>query len=250
MEGREDLAEFGVLSWIGIVISGVALIPYFGWGIFTLRLRYRYHEELTLVAEAGTLCGVVVFFVIELLLFRLTLSRMPIQFMFAILGLVVSGAALYGPLLVSFGSRLVVDIIAPGDRTPTNEPKFGPAEALERQGDSEGALHEYMVMARIFPREPSVLLRIANTLVRLSREEEAVEWFERALALMKSPEKSLQVANRLSSLYNRQLNRPADAVRVLEEYVERFPQSEYADNVHERLARLKQTDNEDHRECV
>jgi len=233
-----------------MVISGVALVPYFGWGIYTLRLRYRYHEELTFAAEAGTLGAVFVFYVIELMLFRMTLNNMPLQLMFAILGLILSGAALYGPMLVSLGSRLVVDVIVPGDRSVTNEPRFGPAEALERQGDYEGALQEYLVISRIFPRESSVLLRIANTMVRLSREEEAVNWFERALSFMNSPEKSLQVTNRLSSMYNNQLGRPADSVRVLEAYLVKFPKSEYAESVGERLQRMKTTAAEDQRECV
>ncbi|NTV80676.1 MAG: hypothetical protein HGA24_04550, partial [Candidatus Aminicenantes bacterium] len=50
----------------------------------------------------------------------------------------------------------------PGERSKTHEPQYAPAEALERDEDYDGALREYMVIARIFPKDPTALLRIVN----------------------------------------------------------------------------------------
>ncbi len=232
--------EFDLFGWGGRAFSAAVLIPYFAWGIYTLRLRFRYHEELAPKTEALTLLAVGVFFCVEMALVRAYIGRqMPLYYTFAILGVVVSGVALYGPLVVSLVSLVLVDLVVPAERSKTHEPRYAPAEALERAADYEGALREYMVIARIFPRDPTALVRIGDMYTKLSQPAEAAQWFERALRYIDTPQKSLQVTNRVSEIYNRQLGRPLDAIRVMEAYLAKFPAAEYAESVRERMLRLK-----------
>jgi len=232
------VGELNMLDIGGRIFASILLIPYFGWGIYTLRLRYRYYEELSAKTEMATLAAVGVLYCVELSLFQAFISGMPVYSLFAILGLVVSGTALYGPMVISLCSRVLVDLLMPDDRSKTHEPHYAPAEALERDGDFDGALREYTVIARIFPKEPTALLRIADLHCKAERYRDAAHWFDRALPLIPSAEESLQVANRLSALYQRQLQWPDDARRVLKAYVDRFPEGEFSDSVRERLARL------------
>ncbi|MCX5759732.1 MAG: tetratricopeptide repeat protein [Candidatus Hydrogenedentes bacterium] len=227
-----DTLELG-----GKLLTGVAFIPYLAWGIYALRRRYRYHEDIPPRVEALTLIGLILFFAAETYLLHRFMSDSPGYFFFAVLGLIVSAAALYGSMMISLSSQVIIDMIMPSERSKTFEPRYAPAEALERQEDFQGALQEYLVIARMFPREPTVLLRIAESYVRLGRHDEAVAWFERASSYIDSAERCLQVANRLCELYNRQLDRPDEAVRVLETYLHRYPEAEYADSVRQRLKR-------------
>lgn len=233
------MAEFDFWGWVLYVALWPVVVAYFGWGIYTLRLRYRFHEDISPWVETLTLMLVGVFYIAELFLLRRYLAHTPTHFVFALLGLLVSGAALYGPMAVSLVSRLVVDVMLPAERSKTREPRYAPAEALERAGDFEGALQEYIVIARVFPRDAAVLVRIGNLHARLGKPQDAVAWFERALTCVESAEKNLQIANRLCALYNRDLGRPDDAVRVLQTYLARFPAAEHADSVRDRLERLK-----------
>lgn len=225
------------------------LIPYLVWGVYTLRLRFRHHEEIGTLLECSTLVSLLVFYICEIALLRFWLNKTPVICVFAILGLAVSGAALYGPMIVSQLSQLVVNMLMPAARSETHEPQYGPAEALERQGDFEAAINEYMVIERIFPKETTPALRIAGNLMKLGRAEEAAPWFERSLQSQESPEKSLQITNRLCDIYCRQLDREDDAVMVLEQYLEKFPDAEYSESVQKRLARLKEKADQTADEC-
>ena len=214
------------------------LIPYFGWGIYTLRLRFRYHEDLSPILEALTLLAVAVFFAAEIFLFRSYMRENQILYVFAMLGLVVSGVSLYGHMGVSLLSQIMVDAIAPGERSKTREPRFGPTEALEREGDYDGALREYLVIARIFPQEAEVHLRIAEVYMKLDKPEDAAAWFRRALGFITSADKSLEITNRLYEIYNRQLGNREEAGRLLEAYLQKYPDAEYSGAVRARLERL------------
>ena len=223
---------------IVIALTAVLLVAYVAWGIVTLRLRYRYHEDLPVVVEEITLICVILFCVFEAALIKRWIDPDEIGFFFAVLGLIVSAAALYGHMVVSLASQLIVDMVMPGDRSAPSEPQYGPAEALERQGDFEGAIREYMVIARIFPKAPTAAIRVGDNLVKLGRAKEAAPWFERGLAHLDSGDTSLKVTNRLFEIYVRDLERPQQARKVLEDYLERFPDAEYADSVRQRLEQL------------
>ena len=215
VEASNRLAEFDLLEWGARIVTGAALVPYVGWGVYTLRVRYRYHEDLPVAAQAATLLALALFYIVEFYLLGVAMRNMKVYYAFAVLGLAVSGAALYGPLLISMISRLLVDAIMPAELSSTREPHYSPAEALERDGDFEGALREYLVIARIFPKEASVYLRIGDLYTKLERPEHAVTWFERGLALLDSADKGLRIVNRLCAIYTRQLERPKDAQRLL-----------------------------------
>ena len=232
------MVVFDFFDGVGTFFWVLFLIPYVGWGFYTLRLRYRYHEELPLRTEAITAGFILIFYLVELYLLKWSLASVPVFMIFAILGLFVSGAALYGPLGISLCSRLLVDLLMPAERSKTREPRYAPAEALERDGDYGGALNEYLVLARVFPREPTVLTRIGEIHMKLDHPQEAVRWFERALVCIESAEKSLLVTNRLCTIYSRQLGSPHETRRLLAEYIEKFPDTPYAVSVRERLARL------------
>lgn len=240
------MGGFDFFDIVGIFFWVLFLVPYVGWGLYTLRLRYRYHEELPLRTEAVTVGAILIFYLVELYLLKWSLASAPVLMIFTMLGLFVSGAALYGPLGVSFFSRLVVDLVMPAERSKTREPRYAPAEALERQCDYAGALNEYLVIARVFPRDPTVLTRIADMHMKLEQPQEAVRWFERALVCIDSAEKSLNVTNRLCTIYTRQLGRSDEAQRLLAEYVDKFSDTPYAVSVRERLNRLRETA---HRPC-
>ena len=241
VEASNRLAEFDLLEWGARILTGAVLVPYLAWGVYTLRVRYRYHEDLPAAAQAATLLALAVFYIVEFYLLGLAMRNMKVYYAFAVLGLAVSGAALYGPLLISMISRVLVDSIMPAERSSTREPHYAPAEALEREGDFEGALREYLVIARIFPKEAIVYLRIGDLYTKLDRPERAVTWFERGLALLDSADKGLRIVNRLCSIYTRQLERPEDAQRLLREYLDKYPAAEYADSVLKRLQRLEES---------
>ncbi|HIJ66357.1 MAG TPA: hypothetical protein HPP77_10450 [Candidatus Hydrogenedentes bacterium] len=222
-----------------IVFSGLLFIPYIGWGVYTLRLRYRYHEDLPFALEGITVVAVIIFCVFEVQFMSAWMETNEVPFLFAILGLVVSGAALYGHMIVSMASQLLVDMVMPDDQRLANEPYYGPAEALERQGDYEGAAREYMVIARVFPKTPTAAIRAGDNLMKLGRPAEATPWFERALRYLDSPQHSLRIANRLFEVYYRDLEQPQEARRVLQNYLSKFPNAEYSDSVRRRLEDLE-----------
>ncbi len=220
--------------------SILLLIAFFSWGVYSLRRRYWYHDELPLSIEALTLILVLIFYAFEISSARYWLGDAPVRLMFAVLGLVVAGAALYGPMVTSMASRLIVDSLLPPERDDPTEPRYGPAEGLEHQGDFEGAVREYMVIARIFPNKPTAPVRIGHLLMRLDRPAEAAEWFERGVRLMDSAEKCLPIVNRLVEVYSGKMQRPAAAAAALDGYLARFPESPYAESVRQRLARLQE----------
>lgn len=223
---------------LDVVISLLFMAPYFAWGLYTLRLRYLKHEELSPKTEALTVAAVVALIAFEMYSLRGLAKDWPLLYVFSSLGLLVSAVALYGHMLVSLISRVFVDALMPAEDQGADMPQFGPVDALEHLGDYEGALQECYVIARLFPREPSVAVRIGDLQCKLDQPEEAVGWFERALPYIYDSEAALRVTNRLADIYQRELGRKSDTVRVLEGYVKRFPKSERIETVRARIERL------------
>lgn len=225
------------LTWI---LSGILLIPYLVWGIYLLRQRLLYNIELDRAIETFTVVFLILFFFFELTLMRMWLAGSPIKLVFAVLGLFVSALALYGPLMISFGSHLLIDLLMPTGRHDSSVPLYGAAEGFEERGDYEGAAREYMVLARKFPKDLRASLRAADNLAKLDMFEDAAPWFETAFSLAKTDEDALPIVNRLTDIYARRLEQPDDASEVLKEFLERFPQSAYAGSVKDRLNRFRQ----------
>lgn len=223
-----------MLSTLAIIL----LVPYFGWGIHALRVRYRFHEELSLVAEAMTLLGLLLFYAVEISLLQEALRESRLQMMMAVLGLITSGVALFGHVAISFLSRLIVDAVVTGPDTRDDRPRLGPAEALEKQQDYHGALNEYFVIARMYPKDDILHLRIAALLVKLSRAEEAIPWLTRAAKCVGTEDRALSVTNRQIDLFEHHLARPDEARAALGAFLDRYPNAKEAPALRARLASI------------
>lgn len=225
------------MSFIATGLSLILLVPFFGWGVYTLRMRYVLHDEPTHLTEALTIAGLVAFYVFEFAILWPWVNTSQILLLFAGLGLFVAGAALYGPILVSVIAALVVNFFMPVDRQDRDKPQLGPAETLEHRGDYEGALQEYLVIARIFPKDPVVSSRVAGAMMKLGRSLEAVTWFERTIELAQSEEQSLSAVNRLVEIFH-SMNRTEESKKVLERQAKRYPQGRRTDSVMRRISAL------------
>ncbi len=221
------------------IVSFILFLPFVGWGIYTLHLRYQRKLELSPAFEAITVAGLVLFYTFEWTLIHAgTRTNFPF-FILSSLGLLISGAALYGPLVMSVASHLLVEQVMPVGRSKTSEPDYRIAEALEREGDYEGAVRAYKVVARMFPKDPTALLRIADNHMKQAQPEMAAPWFKCCIECLDVADKNLRVTNRLVELYEREFNQPDEAARVLRGYVKRFPDAPHIDSVRKRLARLE-----------
>lgn len=221
------------------VVAGLLFIPYLVWGVYLLRHHLDEHIEVRPSIQVGTLIAVVVFFSLQYLLLKTWLGPTPWKLMLAVAGLVISAVALYGHLIISLGSHLLVDMVFPTGGLDMREPRYGAAEACERMGDFEGAVREYTAIARMFPKDPTSVLRAADNLVKLGKEEDSLPYFEQGLDLLDSPESCLPVANRIVEIYIRALHQPEQAEAVLESFLRRFPDSERAESVRNRLAQMR-----------
>ena len=220
----------------GIVL--LLFVPYLGWGIYTLYIKFSREEEFSPAVEIITLVSVVAFLLAAMLLLRTSMRDEPFLMIFTILGLLISAVALYGHLLVALVSQTVVNLVHPPDLEAFNEPRLVAADAYERVGDYDGALAECLVQVRLFPKHEGLVLRIAGLYAQLEQYDDAAEWFELAFNLIDDEDRTLNIANRLSEIYARKLDRPRDAARILEEYLYYHPDSERADVVRNRIERI------------
>ncbi|GMV93638.1 MAG: hypothetical protein AMXMBFR82_34160 [Candidatus Hydrogenedentota bacterium] len=220
------------------VLSGILLIPYLFWGIYLLRQRLVYHAELDRAVELFTIAALVFFFIFEFTLLKMYLGNSPVKLVFSTLGLVASALALYGPLLISFGSHLMVDLVMPSAEFDPSVPQYGAAAGCELRGDFEAAAREYATIARMFPKDSHAPLRAADNFMKNDELELALPYFLQGLKNVRSSSEALRVTNRLFEIYRRNLDDKAKAKSVLEEYLKRFPDAEYAGSVRNRLERL------------
>jgi tetratricopeptide (TPR) repeat protein len=223
------------ITW---VISGLLFIPYLVWGVHLLRVQMSENREVPPHIAAFTLIAVAVFFFFQYFLMSMWMGPTPLKLVVSLIALFVSGAALYGHLIIGLLSSGLVDMMMPSDDRRDEVPSYGPAEALELNGDFEGAVREYRVVAQMFPKDATAVLRIGDNLLKLGRAEEAVPYLEDGMGLLSAPDRALSVAYRLTDIYLRTLERPEEARRVLREYLEMFPESERADSVRNRLDKI------------
>jgi len=229
------MGTFEIASGISIIL----FIAYLGWGIVLLHLKFNKHEELNPVVEAATLGAIILFYSFELALFNVVFQQNRLMMALAVIGLVLSGLALYGPVVMSLASHAVVGMLMPSGDRPTATPHFGAAERYEEIEDYENALNEYMTVAKMFPNNPTAALRVGNNLARMGRYDEAVEWFERGMLGVNEPEDCLVTVNRVVEIATRHLDDKEAAERALVFFMERFPDSQYADTAARRLKRVK-----------
>lgn len=231
------------ISW---VIAGFLLIPYLILGVYALRQRFQLHAEFPPMFEALTLGALALFYVFQYYLLRDWLENNPVSLYLALIGLFISGLALYGHMAVSLVTYFIMETISP-QAPQIHEPNYHAAEALEEKGDFEGAAREYRVVAQMFPKDPKAAILAADNLVKISEYTEAAAWFERGLDCFSTDAQALPTVYRLVDLYLRQLDRPRAACEVLAEFLQRFPNSPHAGPVGNRLKRLSEQSTEETR---
>lgn len=219
-------------------LTQLLLLPYFGWGIYNLRRRYRFHDDVSPTVEASTLVCVTIYLYVQIAVLEFWMEQALVYLIFSVLGLFVSAAALYGHMAISLLGWVIVDFMLPYPSVNADHPRMGPQEALERQKDYQGALEGYLVLARIYPRNIEVSLRIAGCLLWLDRAEEAPGWLERALKNCANAGEALPIVNRLCEVYERVLKTPAKARETLEDFLGRYPEAAEASEVREHLAHV------------
>jgi tetratricopeptide (TPR) repeat protein len=222
-----------------IALSLILLLPFLVWGFYTLRVRFVMHHELHPAIEAATLFAVAVFFWLEFQSVERMFRHDTGLYVMSLIGLYVSGIALYGHMVISLMSHALVNSLLPARYEGTHNPAYGAAEAREQSGDLEGAIKEYLVIARTFPRDHKAQIRLGDNLMKLERIDEAAPWFERGMGSAANDEDCLLVVNRLFDIYFRRMDRIDDAERVLASFLERFPDSHYVATVSRRLAKVQ-----------
>ena len=229
---------------VSTVMAGLLLIPYLCWGVYVLTHQLRENADFPVSVELATIAGLVIFFLVELPLLRMWLSPSPLWLFAASAGLIVSCAALYGPLMFSFASHAIVNIVMPSGQKRVQGPEYGPSEGLERNGLFEDAGHSYAAVARAFPKESTPALRAADNFMKIGDTEQAAEWFEHGLANLSNSKQAMPVAFRLFEIYSRMLHDDESARVVLETFLVRFPDTDQITSIEKRLNRLtKRKDN-------
>ena len=99
-------------------------------------------STVSVAGEAVTFLGLVVFFVVQFAVLSMWLSKSPVLFLLAVLGLLASLLALYGPMLMSLGSHVLVDAVMPSGAPLSHTPKYGAAEGFEQKGDYYARFHQ------------------------------------------------------------------------------------------------------------
>ncbi len=219
----------------------LVLVPFMAFGVYSLRRRFLYHDDWGLACQSVALLYALLTAAFEVQAIRDELVEVPVYLIFASLGMLAATMALYGHMAVSFLSKIMVDMFLPGGDQAASQPRFGPAEALERLGDYRGALDEYYVLARIFPRRPEIMARIGATLDTLHSHEEAAQWFRRALESQEHPQEAAALLWQLLDVLENRLQRPDLASNACEEFLFRFPQAAETEAVRLRLNRMVET---------
>ena len=216
---------FDITSPLLYLMTAVNISVFLFFGVWSLRQRFRQHHEWAIRTQAIVLAAVLVFYIIEIATLRVLLVGETIYFVFALLGLISAGLALYGHIAVSLVSRLMVELVVPDNPALRNVPRLGPAEMLEHEQDWEGALNEYYVLAHIYPGNALIYARIATNLLRLERTGEAAQWFERSLKHTNQANDALVLLRRLWDACETAGERDR-ARAAVHRFIERFPDHE------------------------
>ncbi len=182
------------LAWL--FAASVDLIFLFGVGCYFLVLRFHRREEIPPLKEAGALGLALALGAMEMRFLREALERFPVYYVFSAIGVLVALSALYGHLVVSLISRALVEWVTSGSTDGLDRPLYGAAEACLRRGDYEGAVREYLVLARLHPADPAVFQRFGEALHLLGDRKRAMRAFLRAARLEKDPERAMLALRR------------------------------------------------------
>ncbi len=220
------------------IISIFLLGILFFWGVFLAYKRWVKRHDIPYWLDLISLICVLIILGIELIQLRDWLRNFPLLYILTGLGLFIFASALYSQSLISLLTTVFMSVIQPGEESAPDIPRFGPAEILERQGDWEGALNEYFILARIYPHHPSVHLRIANAYVKLNQPEQALLWLKKSLKYLKREEDLYLIVARFCDI--------AHDIRDMESFSEMidyfsklYPDSPHTQSILERKKRIK-----------
>lgn len=223
-----------VFDWdlLDLVSIGLLIFLFF-WGFITLYYKWSKKVQLPIWVEIFSLILMLVILAIEIIKLREWLTNYPLIYLFSVLGLFIAISALYSHSIISVISSLIINIIVPGEELAPDTPRFGPAEILERQKDYQGALNEYLVLARIYPHHTSVHLRIANVLEKMNKKEDALNWLEKSLKYVKKDEDAYVIVARYCDLAQ-ELGKIGPALSIIDRSLATYPDSIHAQSLIKR----------------
>jgi len=176
---------------------------------------------------------------IELVQLKEWLKNYLLFYILSSLGLFVAATALYAQSFISLITTIILSFLQPGEESAPDIPRFGPAEILERQKDFTGALNEYFVLARIYPYNPSVHLRIANIYLKMNHPQDAMNWLKKSLQYLKKDEDIYLIVARYCDIAHKigDIDSESD---ILDFYLSQYPESTHAKSISERKKKLNQ----------
>jgi hypothetical protein len=182
------------LAWAAA--ASIDLLVLFGVGVYFLLRRFHRREDIASVQEAAALGIALVLAALEIRFLREALERFPVYYVFSAIGVLITISALYGHMVVSLLSRFLVEWVTSGTSDGLDRPLFGAAEACMRRGDYEGAVREYLVLARLHPRDPAVFMRLGEALSLTNDHRRAVPAFLRCAQLESNGNRALHALRR------------------------------------------------------
>lgn len=229
---------FEIFRWESSDILSVILLFFlFIWGIYSVYLKvsqpYRYPRWMD-VFSLVLMCSVLG---LELIQLREWLRNYPLYYIFSFLGLFIAVTALYSHNIVSIVTSIALSLTYPGEENAPDVPRFGPAEILEKKKDYEGALKEYMVLARIYPYHSAVYIRIANILDKMGRTEEGIEWLKRSFKYLSKDIEMYSVVARYCDLAEK-LGLEKDALDIIDMLLAKYPTSDFVENLQKRRKKI------------
>lgn len=222
------------LAWAAA--ASIDLLILFGIGVYFLFKRFQRREEIAPLQEAAVLGLAMVLATLEIRFLREALERLPVYYVFSAIGVLISVSALYGHLVVSLLSRFLVEWVTTGTSDGLDRPLFGAAEACMRRGDYEGAVREYLVLARLHPRDPAVFMRLGEALSLTHDCRRAVPAFVRCAMLETNGDRAIHALRRaLDHLASDSAQQRMQLLNALSRTWERFAEDK---RLTERIAEM------------
>lgn len=225
-------------DWVPFIVETLMIVPFFGWGVYTVYLRFNRRVDPSILRDGLTCLAVVLFLAFQVDYLGMWIRGYRVEYMLAVLGLFIATAALYGHVFYGLITQVLMDVAHP-TRDDESEPRWGAAEARERVDDFTGALAEYFKLLRTHPRHVLLNVRIADALVQLNRPQEAPPYLRMAIDAASTPDRELAAVNRLCDLYDGVLNESEKAERCLRDFMERNPRTKQFDVAQRRLERIE-----------
>lgn len=237
----DELDFIFTLQWEPSDILSIFLLGFlFFWGLFLLYQKWIKKYDYPVWLDLLSLIIMFAILGFELVQLKEWLRNYLLLYILSFLGLLVAAAALYAQSFISLISTIFMSLIQPGEESAPDIPRFGPAEILERQEDFTGALNEYFVLARIYPYNPSVHLRIADIYLKMDNPRDAMNWLKKSLHYLKKDKDVYLIVARYCDIANK-LGDIDSALTMLDYYLNQYPESTYAKSILERKKKLNTT---------